>query len=301
MEFFAGHIDFGLGFGEDKTRLEKINNISNKICFIGDLHGRFECLRDAHIVAKDFDASLVCVGDVLDSFDRSTHDMLRCFDYCEENGIPLLPGNHCLGYVGSPFSKCSGFDQVRSLSLSDSMKSGNKSYRQMIAELPSLFIIKPDGFDNSPEAIENGHKNLVLATHAGLSGGFVRTHIDNEHTFMLKSNKYGLNGTIDESSLFHAILKAKMYLPEVGTCRGGIARFGGIFWSDFKYEFSPIPGLDQVFGHSRVRGVEPRIEARSFHSKNMLASRSFAIDCLDSSSQVLMLDFATNDYKIINF
>lgn len=41
----------------------------------------------------------------------------------------------------------------------------------------------------------------------------------------------------------------------VGASRGGLQTFGGITWQDFD-EFIPIPGVNQVFGHTK--GVEPR-------------------------------------------
>lgn len=42
-----------------------------------------------------------------------------------------------------------------------------------------------------------------------------------------------------------------------GSARNGPAPVGGLLWLDFKREFEPLPGLDQLVGHSRrVRWIE---------------------------------------------
>lgn len=60
----------------------------------------------------------------------------------------------------------------------------------------------------------------------------------------------------------------------IGYARGGNAPLGGLYWNDFRYEFVPIPGVQQIFGHTRGYDI------RSFDQKNwcidMLES---AVDC----------------------
>lgn len=40
-----------------------------------------------------------------------------------------------------------------------------------------------------------------------------------------------------------------------GYGRGGGDRIGGLTWLDWDYEFEPIPGLNQIVGHTPARGV----------------------------------------------
>lgn len=70
--------------------------------------------------------------------------------------------------------------------------------------------------------------NGWLITHAGLSNEFL-TSLDLTVPECLNSENY--NG--------------------VGYSRGGWQPCGGIFWCDFRSEFVPVPGLKQVFGHTR--------------------------------------------------
>lgn len=73
-----------------------------------------------------------------------------------------------------------------------------------------------------------------------------------------------------------AILAAKDYcmhsLFTAGYGRGGPARYGGINWLDWDCEFDPIPGLNQIVGHTKYR--IPRFEAGE-NSRNW---------CLDTNS-----------------
>lgn len=40
---------------------------------------------------------------------------------------------------------------------------------------------------------------------------------------------------------------------DVGHARGGPAAYGGLYWCDWYREFEPIPGVDQIVGHSGYR------------------------------------------------
>ena len=61
----------------------------------------------------------------------------------------------------------------------------------------------------------------------------------------------------------------------IGHCRGGRNKVGGIWWCDFNEEFKPIPGINQIFGHS-ASGGESGI--RKIEAEN---SVNYCIDCLD--------------------
>lgn len=65
----------------------------------------------------------------------------------------------------------------------------------------------------------------------------------------------------------------------VGRRRGGIHPAGGPRWCHFPHEFEPVPGVSQVFGHSRQRfGIQ------NYHN-------NWCIDCLeDGFTDVLLIE-----------
>jgi hypothetical protein len=77
----------------------------NTIYFLlGDIHGRVEILKEAHQFCKDFNATLICVGDYVDSFFASNQDILCCL------------GNHDLQYIAprrATSYQCSGFSKKK--------------------------------------------------------------------------------------------------------------------------------------------------------------------------------------------
>ena len=91
----------------------------------------------------------------------------------------------------------------------------------------------------------------VLITHAGLSLN------------MFDHDKVPTREEIDDM-LQHEARYA------IGRSRGGPAPCGGIFWCDYYRDFKPIPGIAQVFGHSR----QP-------HGITQHDEHNWAIDCLE--------------------
>lgn len=55
---------------------------------------------------------------------------------------------------------------------------------------------------------------------------------------------------------------------DIGASRGGRSAYGGLFWSDWRFDFKPVPGVNQIFGHTR--GQDIRCE-----------DNNWCIDCLD--------------------
>lgn len=45
---------------------------------------------------------------------------------------------------------------------------------------------------------------------------------------------------------------------DAGVVRGGRQSVGGIIWLDWRYEFKPIPGLNQIVGHTELREPEEK-------------------------------------------
>lgn len=55
---------------------------------------------------------------------------------------------------------------------------------------------------------------------------------------------------------------------DVGGCRGGWARFGGLTWLDWDHEFRPIPDIIQIVGHTYdSRNDPPRVRVKPFDFK----------------------------------
>jgi len=67
----------------------------------------------------------------------------------------------------------------------------------------------------------------------------------------------------------------------IGRSRGGFNYIGGIWWCDFNREFEPIPGLNQIFGHTAGRDIRIKTGVNSIN---------YCIDCLDSTKRFLTLD-----------
>lgn len=61
----------------------------------------------------------------------------------------------------------------------------------------------------------------------------------------------------------------------IGYSRGGNQPVGGIWWCDFNDEFKPIPGINQIFGHSSYGGN------KGIRKLETETSVNYCIDCLD--------------------
>jgi hypothetical protein len=55
----------------------------------------------------------------------------------------------------------------------------------------------------------------------------------------------------------------------VGMARGGFTPVGGLLWCDWSREFQPVPGLNQVMGHT---------PARTFRTIRGMTSENWCID-----------------------
>lgn len=66
-----------------------------------------------------------------------------------------------------------------------------------------------------------------LATHAGVSNA------------LLELKKMDLETYLQQGDFF-----------QIGRFRGGWAPIGGLHWCDFNAEFDPIPGVNQIVGHT---------------------------------------------------
>ena len=98
----------------------------------------------------------------------------------------------------------------------------------------------------------------ILVTHAGATGLLFK---DKEDVREKLEN--------DDKSLYN-----------IGYARGGLNKYGGIFWCDYWMELQNIEGLVQIVGHSSHR---PKGEDKGI----VFRDDCYNIDCLDRVNQAL--------------
>lgn len=216
-----------------------------KYVFVGDIHGKVHAVEAA--LARP--GKKIFVGDFIDSYEYSTEDHKKCYDLVlaaiDVGEAQACFGNHELSYLLPEVHRCSGYTEERAMLM--------RHYADRIraAFTPYIFINK-----------------TTLVSHAGLCNTIYRSfglkEVDLPNTFA--------NWWIDPSSPMHWI----------GYARGGRRDVGGLFWCDYNQEFSPIPGLTQIFGHTRGASAVQR-EVLGSHT-------SYCIDVLDKNLEFLELE-----------
>lgn len=214
----------------------------NRVVFVGDIHGKIDVIE---AVEKKFpDYKYVFVGDIVDSFDRNIEDqkdsLNRVLHLIEVGRARCIWGNHELSYFETGM-RCTGF-----------MPKMDEWLRTKKSEIYTRF---------EPYIWEDG----LLVTHAGLT-----EYIWN----MEKLTIDRLDGWLKGQRFLH-LYQSK--IGWIGRSRGGMDVVGGIYWCDI-HEFRTVPGLKQVFGHSRISSIR------------IIDVDNYAIDCLDKVYQVLVLE-----------
>ena len=87
-----------------------------------------------------------------------------------------------------------------------------------------------------------------LCTHAGLHPRYVKKNKNNIRMFLDEEEKKA------KQALYN---KTHHWFWNAGHARGGFYDDGGVVWCDFREEFEPIPGLNQIFGHTCMNHVHP--------------------------------------------
>ncbi len=204
-------------------------NVSEERCIIiPDIHNDFQTAEK--IIQYEKPDKVVFLGDYFDSFYDTGRDAARTAEWLvkslkTKNRVHLF-GNHDLGYMtGNRNLKCSGFAEEKYHSI--------KRHSIPWKELGAYYWLD---------------KNW-LCTHAGVSYDFLKQHgsskTDSIHK-ILDLSKKDLE-KIDDESFAHTFF-------QVGYFRGGSNGVGGPLWCDYD-EFVPIPGLNQIFGHTKSDSV----------------------------------------------
>ena len=184
-----------------------------KTIIIPDIHNKFDIAES--IIEKEKPDNVVFLGDYFDSFDDSVEIAYQTAAWLKESlekpNRIHLLGNHDLSYKDTRFA-CSGFSEAKLAAL-----------KQIKIDLSKL-----------------EHYCWVgdwLCTHAGLSNEFYK--------------EYGMGRTVNDFlQIFSQNKEGREKLYECSPNRGGLDRFSGIVWCDYS-EFEDIPGIKQIFGHTR--------------------------------------------------
>lgn len=219
---------------------------------VGDLHGKLHLAQE---LLQDKNQEIVFVGDYLDSFtiDKQTqiNTLDLILDACQtRNNVTALLGNHELSYLDPINHACSGFSD-------DILRAVLERKALMQACLQMYTVV-----------------NGFLITHAGVS----RSWLPSRYNTLEEITSYINSVDMD-------------ILARVGFSRGGLRNsVGGILWCDSYYEFKPIKGVKQIFGHTQYRAPEQGMGILEEYENN------FNIDCLDRCYEVLRI--TEQDVKI---
>ena len=224
----------------------------SQIHFIGDIHGRVEAVE----AALKLSGRKIFVGDFVDSFDRSVKDQVRCLhlilDAIDSGEAEAVFGNHELSYISR--LRCSGWNIAM-----DAQINHGGLWRELVDKFKPYVLIEPEGQIERP----------ILVTHAGFSNFIFETfHLT------LENFRDNLRDWTRPDLLFEG---TPAY--HIGRTRGGNAAVGGIYWCHFPHEFVPVPGLDQVFGHTRQS--DGTIKKMGICDDSQIISENYCIDILE--------------------
>ena len=229
----------------------------------GDIHG------DINKVKLFFEykpeKEHVALGDFVDTIKSgiTLNDELACLDLLLSSDAVLIWGNHDLTYTPEAPWPCSPKHYL-TVDEADYYAGYSDYLREVYKEIGDIFTrnIFTDRFLPHRERIKAAYSvDGWLCTHAGVSPEIaeiipanvisagtseIATWLDDEFKREM-CNKVPLTREEPQRYGFGPLF-------QVGYCRGGYHKFGGIFWFDPKQEMvdpSPLVGR-QIFGHTRV-------------------------------------------------
>ncbi len=196
---------------------------SEKFVIIADIHNEFEIAEK--IIKKEKPDQVVFLGDYFDNFydtDKDAANTARWLDKSLQiqNRVHLI-GNHDLSYMtDNPNLKCSGYaEEKHDLIKQQSIPWGKLKMYHWIDDW--------------------------LCTHAGLSHDFLKQQRRKKSDSVQEVLDYSKEDLkdIDDVDRMHSFF-------QVGFSRGGSNMVGGPLWCDYG-EFVDVPGVNQIFGHTK--------------------------------------------------
>lgn len=245
-----------------------------KTIIIPDLHNRLEFVEPALIspALQPYD-NVIFLGDYFDDFYDTPQDVTKSARWLKQslhksNRIHLW-GTHDLWYrfPNNPFIFASGNSEKKLCAIN------------RILTMDDWNLIRPYYYEQN-----------FLMTHAGVHNYLILQYaLKNKHIF----GKYIVNRKLQLSvqeivdqiikpATEHALKDVSDNISniwfEAGFARLGMHQVGGITWLDWSEEFQPVPGLNQIVGHSELQIPE---------QKNTRYSKNYCIDTRNSHIGIL--------------
>lgn len=219
-----------------------------KTIIISDLHNRFEWIEDALLspLLQPYD-NTVFLGDYFDDFNDTPEMAANAARWLKlslqkPNRIHLT-GTHDLWYR---------FPYNRFIAASGNTEAKMHAIRSVLTE-QDFNLLKLYHYEQG-----------FLMTHAGIHINLISEYVFKHKDLFDKyivNKELQLNGQeivdkIVKPATIDAIDRVKDGYShpwlDAGVVRGGRQSIGGITWLDWIYEFKPIPGLNQIVGHTHT-------------------------------------------------
>ena len=193
---------------------------------LGDIHGNLD--KAQKFMAHKPEETHIFVGDYVDSFDESDEQILFTLKFCIESDAILLLGNHDLHYFSEPPFTCSGHRHWLHKGL-------NEIFEAFITRFKPCISI--DGF---------------IVTHGGVSNEFGNSALKVKNVDIISEKITALWQIYLDTRFLRSpnTPRLKNSLFSISPTRGGMDRFSGPFWADYRSD--NLFGVSQVFGHSRT-------------------------------------------------
>ena len=94
---------------------------------------------------------------------------------------------------------------------------------------------------------------------------------------LFRSYEY-LDKSVDEANS-KIVSNQNHWFYQVGACRGGAFRTGGITWVDFDHELETIDDLRQIVGHTNQYRRKRIVPHRGDAALNVAEAKDICIDC----------------------
>jgi hypothetical protein len=210
---------------------------------IPDIHNKIGVAES--IIQQEPHNLLLLLGDFFDDYGDSPSDALNTAKWLKDKlyapNTKVLFGNHDFGYMypRNQYASCSGYTKEK-----------NEAIRSVLTQ---------DDFSRLAY-YHADHQANILFTHAGLCNWFVKRwakdYSATEPTLLQAICTYLDQQTSEVPQLYE--MGSQHLLMGAGYDRGGWNEVGGIIWADFR-NHHPIPGIRQVFGHTKQSLGEPTI------------------------------------------
>jgi predicted phosphodiesterase len=219
-----------------------------KTIIISDLHNRFEWVEDALLspLLQPYD-NVIFLGDYFDDYNDTPEMVANAatwlkYSIRKPNRIHLT-GTHDLWYR---------FPHNRFITVSGNTEAKAYAIRSILTQEDwnKLYLYY--------------YEQNYLMTHAGVHPYLISEYVSRNRNIF---DKYIVNNNLqlDSQNIINRIVgpateDALDTISEgfadpwlnAGFARGGSQPVGGIIWLDWRYEFKPIPGLNQIVGHTEL-------------------------------------------------